>query len=107
MSNLQGKPSGILDSNLQKLELVGGDSCVLDGEGHCITCSDEALPARVLHIDQEQGIALVEINDKPVEVDITLVDEVMVGSWLLVHGGVGIATMVNEEGQPIDEASDA
>ncbi|HEV2582671.1 MAG TPA: HypC/HybG/HupF family hydrogenase formation chaperone [Ktedonobacteraceae bacterium] len=107
MSNLQGKPVAMPVSDALRLELVGGDSCVLDAEGHCITCSDEALPARVLHIDQEQSIALVEINNESVEVDITLVDEVMVGSWLLVHGGVGIATMVNEEGQPIDEASDA
>lgn len=88
------------------LELVGGDSCALDAEGHCITCSDEALPARVLRIDQELGTALVEVVDGPVEVDITLVDEVVPGNWLLVHGGVAIATMDSREYQPIGEASD-
>ena len=38
-------------------------SCELDAEGHCITCSDEALQARVLRIDEEIGVAFVTIND--------------------------------------------
>jgi hydrogenase assembly chaperone HypC/HupF len=106
MSNVQGKPAAIPVSNLLRLEPANGDSCVVDAEGHCITCSDEALPARVLQIDQEQSIALVAINDEPVEVDITLVDEVVPGNWLLVHGGVAIATMAHGEDQATDEASD-
>ena len=88
------------------LDLAGGESCVLDAEGHCITCSDEALAARVLRIDQEMGSALVEIRGEPVEVDVTLVDEVVEGSWLLVHGGVAIATMDASADQATGEASD-
>ena len=78
-----------------RLELVGagGESCVLDAEGHCITCSDEATPARIMQIDLDQGTALVDLLSQPTEVDITLVDAVMPGDWLLVHGGVAIATL--------------
>ncbi len=65
--------------------------CDLDAEGHCITCSDEAIPARVLRIDQDTGVAFVTIEDTTEEVDITLIDNVVVGDVILVHGGVAIA----------------
>lgn len=65
--------------------------CDLDTEGHCITCSDEALPARVLRIDQDTGVAFVTIEDVTEEIDITLIDDVIEGDVILVHGGVAIA----------------
>jgi len=65
--------------------------CELDAEGHCITCSDEALTARVLRIDQDTGIAFVTIEEATEEVDITLIDDVAPGDMILVHGGVAIA----------------
>jgi hydrogenase maturation factor len=65
--------------------------CDLDAEGYCITCSDEALPARVLRIDQDTGIAFVTIAESTEEVDITLIDDVVAGDVILVHGGVAIA----------------
>jgi hydrogenase assembly chaperone HypC/HupF len=104
------KPAGIFAeipaSNLSRLELVNSDenSCLLDAEGHCVTCSDEAQPARVMHIDLELGTALVEIKNQTTEVDITLVEGVLPGDWLLVHGGVAIATI--EESHSSDGASD-
>ena len=73
---------------------INGDvdlnSCNLDAAGHCITCSDEALPVKVLRIDSETGLALVEQKDTTEEIDITLVDNVVPGDVLLVHGGVAI-----------------
>jgi hydrogenase maturation factor len=66
-------------------------SCELDAERHCITCSDEAVTVQVLQVDSETGIALVAVQDKTEEVDITLVEDVVPGDWLLVHGGVAIA----------------
>ena len=69
--------------------------CDLDAEGHCITCSDEALQGRVLRIDQQMGVAFVSIDDTMEEVDITLIDDVVAGDMLLVHGGVAIG-LVNE-----------
>ena len=58
---------------------------------HCITCSDEALPARVLSVDDVSGLALVEVAGHTEEVDVTLVDAVVPGTSLLVHGGVALA----------------
>ncbi len=72
--------------------------CDPEAEGHCITCSDQALQARVLRVDQEAGLALVTIKDTSKEIDITLVESVAPGDILLVHGGVAIAR--------VDEASD-
>ena len=87
--------------HLMKHELVSIEdaSCTPDAEGHCITCSDEALQVRVLHVDQESGLAQVAINDTSEEIDITLVESIAPGDVLLVHGGVAIAR--------VDEASNA
>ncbi len=64
-----------------------------DGDQMCITCSDEALPAEVVRIDQQSGVALVAIAGRTEEVDISLVDAVAPGDSLLVHGGVAIARL--------------
>jgi hydrogenase assembly chaperone HypC/HupF len=106
MSDTQEQSKRKLLSVVPGFDLAVGESCVLDAEGHCITCSDEAQPARVLQIDEEMGTALVEVGDEPVEVDITLVDGAVPGGWLLVHGGVAIAAMDSNENQPVSEASD-
>lgn len=60
---------------------------------HCITCSDEALPATVLSVDVETGLAIVSIGLGAVaqEIDISLVDTVTPGDVVLVHGGVALA----------------
>lgn len=68
-------------------------NCERDAQGHCITCSDEALPALVLHIDQEAGLAQVMIKDMTEEIDVTLVEPVAPGDQLLVHGGVAIGRL--------------
>lgn len=79
-------------------------ACGLE-EGHCITCSDEALPARVIRIDQQMGMASVTIEEMLDEVDITLLDEVVEGDLILVHGGVAIANIGKDAAT--DEAHDA
>ncbi|MBA2680700.1 MAG: HypC/HybG/HupF family hydrogenase formation chaperone [Ktedonobacteraceae bacterium] len=79
-------------------------TCGLE-EGHCITCSDEALPARVIRIDQQMGMASVTIEEVLDEVDITLLDEVVEGDLILVHGGVAIANIGKDA--VTDEARDA
>ncbi len=73
----------------------GAMYCVPSAEGHCVSCSDEALQARVLRVDQETGLALVTVNDVTEEIDITLVESVGLGDLVLVHGGVAI-TRVGE-----------
>lgn len=77
---------------------VSAGSCMLDEEGHCITCSDEMVTVRVLCVDQAMGMASVSVQDVTEEVDISLVDDVAPGNMLLVHGGVAIAR--------VDEVSD-
>jgi hydrogenase assembly chaperone HypC/HupF len=65
----------------------------LTSDGLCITCSDMAVPARVLRIDQESGFAIVAVKGATEEVDITLVDSVVAGDVVLVHGGVAMALL--------------
>ena len=67
--------------------------CEGEGEGVCLTCSDEALPARVLSVGEEAGLALVEIDGMLTEVDVSLLDAVAPGDWLLTHGGVALSRM--------------
>jgi hydrogenase maturation factor len=55
-------------------------------EGHCITCSDEAVPLRVIEA-REGGLALCEGN---VDVMTDLVGVVEPGDELLVHAGVAL-----------------
>lgn len=62
-----------------------------DAAFHCITCLDEALPARVLRIDEETNLAVVSVEAGTREVDISLVDAVTPGDVLLVHGGVALS----------------
>jgi hydrogenase expression/formation protein HypC len=56
-------------------------------ENHCVTCSDEAVPLRVVALRGE-GVALCEGE---VEVMTDLVGEVSAGEELLVHAGVALA----------------
>lgn len=105
MSNEHREPVGVRftltrshldDPSIHELTPAGDATCELDADGHCVTCSDEALTARVLRVDQETGIALVEIVAEKYtteEIDITLVESVDPGDLLLVHGGVAIANL--------------
>jgi len=70
-------------------------TCGLDG--HCITCSDEAVAVTVISIDDSTGLAQVAVEDVVEEVDITLIDEVTVGDMVLVHGGVAITHLGRAE----------
>jgi hypothetical protein len=56
------------------------------GDGHCVTCSDEAVALRVVEV-RGDGIALCEGD---VEVMTELVGEVGPGDELLVHAGTAI-----------------
>ena len=96
MNDKEGKQLHLLNHESGPIEDV---SCTLDAEGHCITCSDEALQVRVLSVDEENGLAQVTLNDMSEEIDITLVERIAPGDVLLVHGGVAIAR--------VDETSNA
>lgn len=72
------------------------NECELNNSGHCITCSDEALPAKVLHIEASTRIALVIIGEARTEVDVSLVEDIIPGDVVLVHGGVAIERLDSE-----------
>ncbi len=67
-------------------------------EHGCITCGDEAVPLRVLKLDDVRGLALCENDEGAREtVEVALVPEVSLGDRLLVHAGTAIARLENEE----------
>jgi hydrogenase maturation factor len=63
-----------------------------DHDSHCITCSDEAVPLRVVKIDEERELALCE-NDagEQTTVEIALVAPVALDAVVLVHAGTALA----------------
>ncbi|MGI9111264.1 MAG: HypC/HybG/HupF family hydrogenase formation chaperone [Gaiellaceae bacterium] len=65
-------------------------SCTADT--HCITCSDEGVPMRVVAAP-EDGIARCEADGAESEVMIDLVAPVTTGDRLLVHAGVALVRL--------------
>ncbi|MEA2480761.1 MAG: hydrogenase expression/formation protein HypC [Thermoleophilaceae bacterium] len=62
-----------------------------DDESHCITCGDEAVPLRVVRVDDGRELALCESEDgERTTVEIALVLPVTPGDELLVHAGTAI-----------------
>jgi hydrogenase expression/formation protein HypC len=60
---------------------------------HCVTCSDEGVPMRVLRIDAERELALCEDEAGARHtVEIGLVDAA-VGTAVLVHAGVALVAV--------------
>jgi hydrogenase expression/formation protein HypC len=58
---------------------------------HCVTCSDEATPMRVVRVDEARGLALcAEADGTRRTVEIELVAPVRTGDALLVHAGVAL-----------------
>lgn len=60
-------------------------------EGHCVTCSDEGAPMRVVAVGAEDGTALcLDGAGQASEILTDLVEAVAVGDELLVHAGVAL-----------------
>ena len=55
---------------------------------HCITCSDEAVAARVVEVDGSN--ATVELDGNRERVGIELVEPVEPGDTLLCHAGIAL-----------------
>jgi hydrogenase maturation factor len=63
-----------------------------DDGSHCITCGDEAVPVRVVQVDEQRELALCENEaGERTTVEIALVAPVAPGDELLVHAGTAIA----------------
>jgi hydrogenase assembly chaperone HypC/HupF len=62
---------------------------------HCITCSDEGCPMRVVAVDHDRGLALCEDADGARQsVEVALVEPVAIGDTLLVHAGTALTVVV-------------
>lgn len=72
-------------------------TCNYTSDGHCITCSDEAVLVRVIHIDEATQLAQVKVQEKIEEIDISLVDGLAPGDYVLVHGGVALERVTQEQ----------
>jgi hydrogenase maturation factor len=82
---LTSDPTDTINRSLQ-----GNSACTHYEDGHCLTCSDQAIPVKVLHVNHKTGLAQVAVGDETEEIDITLVENVTPGDTLLAHGGVAI-----------------
>lgn len=61
-------------------------------DGHCITCSDEAIEMSVVTVDHDSDLAICETAEGAREtVDVTLMSPVRPAERLLVHAGTAIA----------------
>jgi hydrogenase expression/formation protein HypC len=80
--------------NLAARALMLGAGCLRDPL-HCVTCSDEAVRGRVLRIGSH-GIASVQFEAAIEKVSLELI-EAAPGDIVLVHAGVAIARLENEE----------
>ena len=75
---------------------VAAPAC--DARDHCITCSDEGRPMRVLAGDAD-GVALCEAEDgERAEVLTGVVGDVAPGDVLLVHAGTALLRLSGEAG---------
>jgi hydrogenase expression/formation protein HypC len=54
-----------------------------------------AIPAKVIAVDGRQ--AQVEISGNRRPVDVTLVDGVVPGKWVLIHAGIALQVLDEEE----------
>ena len=62
--------------------------------GHCVTCSDEAVPVTVVNVDAARGLALcADASGTRSAVETALVEPVAPGDELLVHAGTAIASL--------------
>ena len=69
-----------------------------DHEAGCITCGDEAVPLRVLRVDEERGLALCARDDGARQtVETALVAPVAPGDVLLVHAGTALSRAAEGE----------
>ena len=65
-----------------------------DDPYHCVTCSDEGVPMRVVAVDEERALALCAAPDGArSSVEVALVGPVAPGDELLVHAGTALTRL--------------
>jgi hydrogenase assembly chaperone HypC/HupF len=65
---------------------------------HCITCGDVGVPMRVASIDCRHALASCrDAEGATSDVDVALLDRVDAGDAVLVHAGVALVRLEDEE----------
>jgi hydrogenase maturation factor len=65
-----------------------------DDPYHCVTCSDEGVPMRVVAVDEERALALCAAPDGArSSVEVALVGPVAPGDELLVYAGTALTRL--------------
>lgn len=64
---------------------------------HCVTCSDEGVPMRVVALHDDPDLAIcVDADGTHTDVMTALVENVRVGDRLLVHAGTALLRLESE-----------
>lgn len=58
-----------------------------------------AVPARIAHIQDDTGMAKVEVGGVVKEVSLALIDDVKVGDYVIVHVGFALSRLDPEEAE--------
>ena len=64
-----------------------------DDAGHCVTCSDEGVPMRVVAAAEDGLAPCIDGTGRSRTVETALVGAVTPGDELLVHAGVALARL--------------
>jgi hydrogenase expression/formation protein HypC len=56
-----------------------------------------AIPAQVVSVDADNNMAVVSLGDVRKEVSLALVDDVLVGDYVLIHVGYALNKLSEEE----------
>jgi hydrogenase maturation factor len=67
-----------------------------DDPNHCITCSDEGVPMRVVSHDDDRMLARCE-DERGAQSDVltALIEELRIGDTLLVHAGTALLRLAS------------
>ncbi len=55
------------------------------------------IPARIVEVREDEGVAIVDVFGNKAEVDITLVPDAKPGDYVMVHAGAAIAKVDEEQ----------
>lgn len=80
---------------VRRIDSIPLGACRLDHDG-CIVCSDAGIPVRVLTLEGNDAVCEDAAGDQAL-IAIELVAPVNAGDVLLVHGGVAIGRLLEEE----------
>jgi hydrogenase expression/formation protein HypC len=68
------------------------------GADHCVTCADDGVAMRIVSLDAGNGLAVsVDEEGRLATVETSLVGDVAAGDSMLVHAGVALVRLTEQE----------